>query len=186
MAIIEYKEGKHPQGLIGFRVARTLGSDKDRKEFFFSTSIYGEKAYQLAKEKDKELAEIARKNRRKNALKRKSNYQFATGFCAKILTERKTRGGELRTYFCPAFCVTHDGKDQTFRIPKWSYAGAWSKAVSFFAETRGLDGNEALSLLARKPEKSIFTGALLKRVTKRGHKLTSKKLKEMLDAELES
>lgn len=185
MAIIEYKEGEHPQGLIGFRVARTLGSDANRKEFFFSTSVHGDKAYQLAKEKEQELAAIALDNRRKNALKRKSNYQFATGFCAKILVERKTRGGELRTYFCPAFCVSYDGKDRAFRIPKWSYAGAWAKAVSFFVETRDLDGNEALSLLARKPDKSIFTGNLLKRVTRRGHKLTGKKLKEMLDTELE-
>jgi len=185
MAVIEYKQGEHPQGLVGFRVARTLGSDKDRKEFFFSISIHGDRAHQLAEEKDQELAKIALGNRRQNSLKRKSNYQFATGFCAKILVERKTRGGELRTYFCPAFCVSHNGKDRAFRIPKWSYQGAWAKAVSFFVETRELDGNEALSLLARKPEKSVFTGALLKRVTQRGHKLTSKKLKEMLDTELE-
>ena len=118
MAVIEYKEGQHPQGLTGYRVARTLGSDKVRKEFFFSTSIYGEQAQKFALEKDSELASIALDNRKKNALKRKSNYQFATGFCAKILIERKTRGGELRTYFCPAFCVSHDGKDRTFRITK--------------------------------------------------------------------
>lgn len=185
MAVIEYKEGEHPQGLVGFRVARTLGSDKTRKEYFFSISVYGSNARSLAEAKDAELAEIADENRRSNALKRKSNYQFATGFCAKILVERKTRGGELRTYFCPAFCVSHEGKDRAFRIPKWSYAGAWSKAVSFFAETRRLDGNEALSLLARKPEKSVFTGTLLKRITQRGHKLTAKKLKEMLDTEFE-
>lgn len=183
MAVIEYKQGDHPQGLIGFRVARTLGSDKERKEFFFSRSVYGDKAHELALQKDQELKELAQQNKRQNALKRKSNYQFATGFCAKILVERKTRGGELRTYFCPAFCVSHEGKDRAFRIPKWGYAGAWSKAVSFFAETRHLDGNEALSLLARKPEKSIFSGRLLKRVTERGHKLTAKKLREMLDGE---
>lgn len=185
MAVIEYKEGEHPQGLIGYRVARTLGSDKVRKEFFFSISVYGDKAQQLAIEKDSELAQIALQNRRSNSLKRKSNYQFATGFCAKILVERKARGGELRTYFCPSFCVSHNGKDRTFRIPKWGYSGAWSKAVSFFAETRNLDGNEALSLLARKPEKSVFTGVLLKRVIQRGHKLTAKKLREMLNAEPE-
>ena len=184
MAVIEYKEGQHPQGLTGYRVARTLGSDKVRKEFFFSNSIYGEQAQKLALEKDSELASIALDNRKKNALKRKSNYQFATGFCAKILIERKTRGGELRTYFYPAFCVSHDGKDRTFRITKWGYQGAWSKAVSFFAKTRQLDGNEALSLVARKPEKSVFTGMLLKRTTQRGHRLTTKKLKEMLDMEI--
>lgn len=183
MAVIEYKEGEHPQGLVGFRVARTLGSDKNRKEFFFSLSIHGEKAQTLAAQKDQELKLLAEKNKRSNALKSKSNYQFATGFCAKILIERKTRGGELRTYFCPAFCVSNQGKDRAFRVSKWGYAGAWSKAVAFFAETRNLDGNEALSLLARKPEKTVFTGRLLKRVTERGHKLTARKLKEMLEAE---
>jgi len=186
MAVIEYKEGEHPQGLVGFRVARTLGSDSHRKEYFFSTSTYGDKAKELAYDKDRELAEIAKVNRRNNSLKRKSNYQFATGFCAKILVERKTRGGELRTYFCPAFCVSHEGKDKAFRIPKWGYQLAWSKAVSFFVESRELDGNEALSLLARKPDKSIFTGTLLKRTNQRGHKITSKRMKEMLDKEPEN
>lgn len=186
MAVIEYKAGEHPQGLVGFRVARTLGSDDHRKEYFFSISVYGNKAKELALGKDKELAVIAKENRRINSLKRKSNYQFATGFCAKILVERKTRGGELRTYFCPAFCVSHEGKDRAFRIPKWGYQLAWSKAVSFFAESRGLDGNEALSLLARKPEKEIYTRVLLKRTNQRGHKITAKKMKEMLDKEPEN
>lgn len=185
MTVIEYKEGEHPQGLVGFRVARTLGSDNLRKEFFYSTSTYGDRAKELAYAKDKELEEIAKVNRRNNALKRKSNHQFATGFCAKILVERKKRGGELRTYFCPAFCVSHQGKDKAFRIPKWGYQLAWSKAVSFFVESRGLDGNEALSLLARKPEKSIFTGVLLKRTKRRGHAITAKKIQEMLNKEPE-
>jgi len=185
MAVIEYKEGEHPQGLIGFRVARTLGSDSLRKEFFFSTSTYGDKAKSLAYEKDQELKKIAKVNRRNNALKRKSNHQFATGFCAKVLVERKKRGGEIRTYFCPAFCVSYQGKDKAFRIPKWGYQLAWSKAVGFFVESRELDGNEALSLLARKPEKTIFTGVLLKRTKQRGHKITAKKMHDMLDKEPE-
>lgn len=182
MAVIEYKEGEHPQGLIGFRVARTLGSDKKRKEYFFSISVYGEAAEGLARQRDAELAEIAKNNRAKNALKRKSSYQFATGFCAKILVERKVRGGELRTYFSPAFSVTHNGVEKAFRIPKWGYNAAWSKAVNYFAETRNLDGNESLSLLARKPEKSLFTGALLSRARARGHKLTKRLLLEALEA----
>tara|TARA_R110002073_G_scaffold27369_1_gene88432 strand:+ start:60 stop:617 length:558 start_codon:yes stop_codon:yes gene_type:complete len=185
MAVIEYKEGEHPQGLIGFRVARTLGSDNHRKEYFFSLSVHGAKAEALAKAKDQELAEIAQQNRRTNSLKRKSPYQFATGFCAKILVERKVRGGEMRTYFCPAFCVSHGGKDKAFRIPKLGFSGAWSKAVNYFALTRELNGNEALSLLARKPEKSVFTSTLLKKTQSRGHKLTSRRIKEMLDAEFE-
>jgi hypothetical protein len=185
MAVIEYKQGEHPQGLIGFRVARTLGSDSQRKEFFFSTSVHGSKAKELAYAKDSELAELAKKNRHTNALKRKSPYQFATGFCAKILVERKVRGGETRTYFCPAFCVSHNGRDKAFRIPKLGFSGAWAKAVNYFSETRDLNGNEALSLLARKPEKSVFTGSLLKKTQSRGHNLSSRRLKEMLDAESE-
>lgn len=181
MAVIEYKEGEHPQGLIGFRVARTLGSDSARKEFFFSSSVYGKDAARLAREKDAELAEIAKQNRAKNALKRKSAYQFATGFCAKILVERKPRGGELRTYFSPAFSVTHKGVEKAFRIPKWGFHTAWSKAVSYYVESRQLDGNESLSLLARKPEMNLFTGPLLKRTRSRGHKLTKKMLVKLLE-----
>ena len=180
MAVIEYKKGEHPQGLIGFRVARTLGSDSARKEFFFSTSVYGDAAANLAYEKDAELAEIAKQNRAKNALKRKSAYQFATGFCAKILIEKKVRGGELRTYFSPAFSVTHKGVEKAFRIPKWGFHAAWSKAVSYYVESRQLDGNESLSLLARKPEVSLFTGTLLKRVRARGHKLTKRMLVDLI------
>lgn len=180
MAVIEYKKGEHPQGLIGFRVARTLGSDSARKEFFFSTSVYGEEAARLASEKDTELAEIAKKNRAKNALKRKSAYQFATGFCAKILIEKKVRGGELRTYFSPAFSVTHKGVEKAFRIPKWGFHTAWSKAVSYYVESRQLDGNESLSLLARKPEMSLFTGTLLKRAKARGHQLTKRMLVDLI------
>ena len=180
MAVIEYKDGEHPQGLVGFRVARTLGSDKKRKEFFFSTSVYGEEASVLAKAKDTELARIAKENKAKNALKRKSPYQFATGFCAKILVERKVRGGELRTYFSPAFCVTKDGVEKAFRIPKWGYHNAWTKAVNHFAETRSLDGNEALSLLARKPDLSLFTRILLAKTVERGHDLSKKQLLELL------
>lgn len=182
MAVIEYKEGQHPQGLIGFRVARTLGSDKKRKEYFFSISVYGKDSENLARQKDAELAEIAKQNRAKNALKRKSAYQFATGFCAKILVERKTRGGELRTYFSPAFSVTHNGVEKAFRIPKWGFHTAWSKAVSYYSETRNLDGNESLSLLARKPEISLFTGTLLTKARARGHKLTKRALMEALES----
>ena len=185
MAVIEYKDGEHPQGLIGFRVARTLGSDKKRKEYFFSTSVYGEQASTLAREKDSELAQIALENRAKNALKRKSPYQFATGFCAKILVERKVRGGELRTYFSPAFCVTRNGVEKAFRIPKWGYHTAWTKAVNHFAETRGLDGNEALSLLARKPDTSLFTGALLTKTVERGHHLSKKQLQDLLEEKMD-
>lgn len=185
MTVIEYKEGDHPQGLVGFRVARTLGSDKKRKEYFFSSSVYGKDARRLAEKKDAELAEIAKENRAKNALKRKSNYQFATGFCAKILVERKRRGGELRTYFSPAFAVSHQGVEKAFRIPKWGYQGAWTRAVGYFVDTRGLDGNESLSLLARRPEMSIFTNALLTRLRARGHKLSKRNLLEMLETSLE-
>lgn len=181
MTVIQYKEGDHPQGLVGFRVARTLGSDKKRKEYFFSASVYGEKARQLAEQKDAELAELAKANRAKNALKRKSNYQFATGFCAKILVERKQRGGELRTYFSPAFAVSHQGVEKAFRIPKWGYQGAWTRAVGYFVDTRQLDGNESLSLLARRPEMSVFTSSLLSRLRSRGHKLSKKDLIEMLE-----
>jgi len=181
MAVIEYKKGEHPQGLVGFRVARTLGSDNQRKEYFFSISVHGSKAEDLARTKDQELSELARKNRRLNSLKRKSPYQFATGFCAKILVERKVRGGETRTYFCPAFCVSYDGRDKAFRIPKLGFSGAWAKAVNYFAESRSLNGNEALSLLARKPDKSIFIDTMLKKTQSRGHKLTSRRLKDMLD-----
>lgn len=185
MAVIEYKEGDHPQGLIGFRVARTLGSDKHRKEYFFSTSVYGSEAAELARVKDAELAEIAKQNRAKNALKRKSPYQFATGFCAKILVERKVRGGEMRTYFSPAFCVTHNGAEKAFRISKWGFNTAWSKAVSYFVETRGLDGNESLSLLARKPDLKLFTGTLLNRTRSRGHKLSKRQLLDLLEQKLD-
>ncbi|MEQ9021260.1 MAG: hypothetical protein RLN82_00690, partial [Pseudomonadales bacterium] len=65
------------------------------------------------------------------------------------------------------------------------FSGAWSKAVNYFVESRGLNGNEALSLLARKPDKSVFTGILLQKTQSRGHKLTPKRLKDMLDAEFE-
>ncbi len=183
MAVIEYKKGEHPQGLIGFRVARTLGSNDQRKEFFFSKSVYGDDASRLAHEKDSDLEKIAIQNRAKNALKQRSPHQFATGFCAKILIEKKVRGGELRTYYSPAFSVTYKGTEKAFRIPKWGFNTAWSKAVSHYAESRQLDGNESLSLLARKPEMSIFTGVLIKRVRAHGHQITKKQLMNLLATE---
>lgn len=184
MTIIHYDGVKniHPQGLVGYRVARTLGSDKERKENFFSHSVYGqERARQLAEAKELELRAIAEKNRKANRLKRKGPLNIATGLRAIIKLERKNRGGEKRTYFTPAFEVTlPDGKYKVFRTQKYGYEDAWRLAVDFYSETYGLTQPDQEKLLKRRPGKCVFLEDLRLHVRAKGHRITKPQIMEKL------
>jgi len=60
MAVIEYKEGQHGGGFVGFRVARTIGSNKDYRQKYFSIKKYADKAFDLANDMDAKWKAMAK------------------------------------------------------------------------------------------------------------------------------
>jgi len=109
----------------------------------------------------------------------------ATGSRAGISTDHKIRAGEIKTYFTPGFYVTSPGYGSPsvfYRIRKHGYQGAYIKAIKKYAEIYRVPPNEKLALLARIPDRSLFTGYLLDRIRLRGGGLSKKELNKMLDA----
>lgn len=177
MAVIFYKDGEHGSGFIGFRVATTIGtSDKQRQQYFsLNDHSYGE-AYRLAHELDKRWKAEAAQAKADNIInkKRKSDgpHIISQGLRAQIYVDQKTRGGELRTYINPCFLVKEPGSQKgeiRFRIKALGYEAAFEQAVGKYCEIHELTEDNYKKLLARLPEKTLFTKHLLKAVQKRGY-----------------
>ncbi len=191
MAVIEYKAGEHGGGFVGFRVARTIGVESDYRQEYFSLSDYSRaEARRLANELEaswKQEAQDVIKSKRKNINTPRSKsdgHIIADGFRAGIGIERKVRSGVLRTYFVPCFWVKIPGvgkSNMTFRIRKYGFKSAYIKAATKYGEIHQLSTNDRLALIAREPEKELFTGSILRKLRKNGHKLTKKALLEMLE-----
>lgn len=191
MAVIEYKAGQHPLGLVGFRVACTLGSDKRRRERFISIKSRGydkakQKAEQLNREFQQEAEEYKRQQRHKSRSKRaiENKAIIVDGLRANIHVAIDKRCAKPTTRFTPCFLVTTPKRgtaDTIIRISKHGYQNAYIKAVMLFCERYDVPEENALSLMAKIPNRDIFTGFLLKRVKSNGHKLTRKQLLAMLD-----
>ena len=191
MAVIEYKEYEHDGGFVGFRTVRTIGTEKDYRQKYFSLQDY---TYTTAKrlaheldEKWKREAEKVIKSKAKDIYKprtKKDLHIIAEGFRAYIEVDKKIRAGELRTYYSPCFLVKVPGAgkgDLSFRPRKLGYQGAYVKAVKKYCEIHKLSSGDKLALLAKQPDKSLFTAHLLNKLRKRGYKLSKKALLEMLD-----
>ena len=191
MAVIEYKEGEHGGGFIGFRVARTIGTASDYRQEYFSLSDYPRaEARSLANELEdvwkQEAREVLQSKTRNIYMSRPKAgvHIIADGFRASIGIERKVRGGELRTYFVPCFLVKMPGYGKsniTYRIRKLGYKSAYVKAAKKYGDIHNLSTNDRLALIAKEPNKGVFTDYLLKKIRGNGHKLSKKDLLSMLD-----
>jgi len=191
MSVIYYKEGEHGGGFEGFRVARTIGGDANYRQRYFSLNRYSyAEANKLANtldEKWKKETTAALNNKRILSVSKKnenaSPHIIVEGFRAAILVERKKRAGETRTYYSPGFYVKKPGYGQSnifFRVRKHGYQGAYIEAAKKYSDIHGLSANVRLALIAKKPNRSLFTNYLLQKLTEKECKLTKKTLNEML------
>jgi len=191
MGIIRYAIHEHGAGFIGYRVTRTLGSNKDYRQRYFSEKKLGWKeALRQAELQDEKWAKEARIRRRSKRIheingtqKTTSKNIIVTGFRAVILIENRFRTGEFRTYFAPAFEVRRVGTMEIpiiFRIRKLGYRGAYIKATEKYSELQGLSARSRLALIAKMPDRELFRGFLRRRLARNGHRLTIKALNELL------
>jgi len=196
MSVIKYKIGEHGSGFVGYRVARTIGDNADYRQKYFSFKYYGEDAAKkLAYSLDKRWQSEAIKVRRYKELlyglrlndDERRPHVIAKGLRGSILVERKYREGRMKTYFAPGFHAAprgHGRSERFFRIGKWGFKGAYIKAVAFYAKARQLNAADTLALVARQPEKTLFTEYLLPQCQDRGHDLSKQHLAEVLNKEL--
>ncbi len=191
MTVLEYRDGEHGGGFVGFRVVRTIGSADEYRQRYFSLGSYSyRRARKLAYELDARWKEEAEQNRVLNKIHRKTKrssklHILAVGLKAWIDVEQKQRGGVERVYFVPCFKVKIPGvrkPDKVFRIRKLGYRAAWIQAVMVYSEIHGIPSGEQLALMARRPDKELFTGYLLQRLCRRGYTLSKSKLEKMLDS----
>jgi hypothetical protein len=188
MSVKEFKEGEHPGGFVGFRVATTVGRSDDFRQAYFSLSEYGwRKARTLARQLDKqwreEAAKVASDMKLKGGHKNAAVNLGVTGLRAYISVEKKQRGGGLKVYFSPDFIVSIPGYGngaKVFRIKKLGYETAWVSAVTHYCKLHRYDGEIKEKLLGEKPDSAIFSGPLLKNLRQRGYKLGKKELEAML------
>lgn len=189
MAVMFYGVGEHPAGFVGFRVATTVGNNDNYRQKYFSLNKYGySQAYILAhkadaewrREAEEEVADSLINTRRKNAGKS----IISQGLIAEILVENKVRGGNKKTYFYPAFSVKTPGRGKgyfNFRVEKHGYENAYRMAVHRYCETHGINNSQHDELIARMPDRSLFTGYLLDKTHSRGHSITKDEIEIKLN-----
>ncbi|MBN4063739.1 hypothetical protein JYT79_03050 [Cardiobacterium sp. AH-315-I02] len=184
MTVLEYKINDHPGGFVGFRVARTIGEEKNYKQKYFSAKKHGyANAKILANDQDSQWlmqAEKVRFQSKRNTSRKNRNINIIVdGLRAYISTENRIRDGKKKTYFTPCFLVKKIGAGQPsimFRTNKHGYKKAYILAVKKLAEIQDLPATKALSIMAAMPDKKIFTGYLLDNIRKRDHTLSKKEL----------
>ncbi|WP_415913229.1 hypothetical protein [Neptuniibacter sp. QD37_11] len=188
MAVLEYQEGEHPGGFIGFRVARTIGDDNDYRQMYFGLREYSyDTAKQLAHEIDKEWLEQARtvvQGKRLEGLINPTENGIATGLRAYIAAEGKKQKSGKEWYYTPVF-IARIGKhkERLYRIPKLSYEEAFRQAVMTVAEYYGYTNSEIASLMAKMPPKSFFTDELHHRLRLRGHHIPVDHIADKLEVQ---
>jgi len=189
MAVYEYSKGQHLGGFIGFRVCISFGhSYSFRQKYFSLKKLKYEDAKKQAEELEKkwQLEAIATKKVIRLTTKprfSKPNTIFP-GFRANIIVDKKNRGGVKKSYFRPVFVIQSPKKEKSdchFPIIKFGFHAAYVKAMTYYAEVYSLSDQQKLSLIAKQPARTIFTGYLLQDLKKKGHKLTKKDLLEMLE-----
>jgi hypothetical protein len=191
MGILKYAVGHHGGGFIGYRVTRTIGSNNDYRQRYFSEKKLGWKeALRQAELQDEEWFKEAKIIRRskpilelKGTQKTTSKNIIVSGFRAIIITDNRFRRGEFRTYFSPAFEVRKLGTTEMplyFPIKKLGFRGAYIKAAKKYNELQGLSANSHLALVAKMPDRELFRGFLRQRLVRNGHRLTLKEIDKLL------
>ena len=192
MAVFEYLEGNGQTKFIGFRVVRSFGSSDDVRQEYFSLKkmSYDEArkaAYELDSKWEKEAQKVSIdkgieefRTHSQKALTSTSKI-IAPGFRAYIGLEKRKVNGQVFPYVFPCFIVSNPGKkDKTFRINSLGYDAAFIAALKYYRETREISDTQALSLMARLPDKKTFTEQLRAGVLDRGVKVTKTEILEKL------
>lgn len=183
MAVLEYKEGEHAAGFIGFRVATTLGSNDTYKQAYFSTKQMSHtKAKKLAFAQDKAWREEAERAIREKLMSKKANSGpgvIVAGLRAGIAISNKHRGDKLYIHFRPIFYVKKPGYGKgeiNFPIISLGFSNAYSEAVKAYAKIHSLSKREIEFVSSLEPGTDLFTGPLLKGLRKKGYKLSKRDL----------
>lgn len=180
MAVIFYDTGEHDAGFVGFRVATTIGSDKEYRQAYFSLKQYSyAMAARLAHDLDEKWRAEAEAVLRERKLIQpqpalKPNI-VARGFRAAIGIERKIRKGVKTTYFSTNFIIEKAGNGRstlTFRTTVHGYAKAFELAAMEYRQIHGLTQDEYDELLGRLPCTTVFTDFLYERVKANGHEIS--------------
>lgn len=179
MSVMFYDKGEHPAGFVGFRVVRTIGTEKDYRQKYYGLTEYSyQRAEALAYKQDEAWAIEAKsvlKDARINKIRGSGGeHIIANGLRAAFLVERKVRGGETRSYINPAFMVKLPGygkADKAFRIGKTGYRQAYAKAVIFFCKIHDYDNEVRRDLLEKMPAPSVFLVDLARNLKENGHEV---------------
>jgi hypothetical protein len=99
------------------------------------------------------------------------------GIRMKFIIEKRTRAGELRTYYTPVFIVYGSNNNKrfckNFNIITQGYQSAWAYAVLYYAINKNL--TDPNSLLERLPPVEKFM-IIIKDMHKSGHKVPKRRL----------
>ena len=163
MAVIEYKEGSHKSGFIGFRVDTTVGGERWQEYFSINEYEYGDakKRAQALNDKWRALAEEHNLIHRLNDMWLPN--QVCIGLTADI--ERRARilnSGASSTSYSPVFSVSVGNRrsPKRFSIIKMGYQHSYRSAVRLFCEFHGYSHHIEKKLFKRQPEPEMFTGYL--------------------------
>lgn len=192
MTVIKYDGMKHGGGFQGYRVVRTIGSEADYRQRYFSYRYYGYKdakklAYSLDEKWKKEAARTIRRERVSHICQYGENPRpniIVVGFRADIEVSQKEGLYEWKTYFTPGFYVQNPGYGKSaafFRIRKLGYQQAFEKAAEKYRQIHRLPPRSFRSLLEKVPDQAVFVQYLLRKVRRNGHKLSKKALIQALN-----
>jgi len=100
-----------------------------------------------------------------------------TGLRCVILCEKKKRGGEMRTYYAPAFVARGQG-EKAFRVSKFGYEKEWQEVVKYYSEHHDLPKGLKPKILKAMPDKGQFK-KIRNDMKKRGHDIPMEVLKKV-------
>ena len=165
MAVIEYREGEHKSGFIGFRVDTTVGGERWQEYFSINEYDY-EDAKQRAHALNDEWRAIAEEH---NLIHRLQDMWLQNQICIGLMAQLKrntytTDDGIDRSAYDPVFAVSRGGygNPQSFYIRKMGYQHAYRSAVRLFCEFHGYSHHIEKKLFQRQPDPELFTGYLFK------------------------
>jgi hypothetical protein len=137
-----------------------------------------EKAIQL--EERWKYQQKAAIEKRLNQAKEQISSIYSTGVKGirmKFIIYKRTRAGDLRTYYTPSFIVTGSNNNKKFgkkfNILTQGYQSAWTYAVLYYALNKNL--TDPGNLLERLPPVEKFM-IIIKEMQKSGHKVPKRRL----------
>ena len=199
MSIREYKEKEHKAGFIGLRVTVSVGGDYRQKYFNFKKVKTEEEKEKLKKEAEQinstwnmERRLIQSQKELDCKEKRRTSSAFTasvSGVKMKFTRSHKSKKGQPKSkrkyYYIPVFIISGSTNgvrfDKAINISRFGYDMAWFKAISYYAEMKGISNYS--HLLERKPPVEQFY-VIYKYQQSLGHDIPPRRLPKELDPEL--